>query len=67
MAHLTRFHRTGLDDSLVKKWLLLQAYGAERPNEPVQVQGLDRDKVLCTVTRSYFKVRTQSCLTHILL
>ncbi|KAJ7814371.1 hypothetical protein B0H13DRAFT_1924870 [Mycena leptocephala] len=57
MAHLTRFHCTGLDDSLVKKWLLLQAYGAERPNEPVQVQvqGLDRDKVLCTVTRSYFK------------
>ncbi|KAJ7914136.1 hypothetical protein B0H13DRAFT_1873214 [Mycena leptocephala] len=47
------YKQAGLDNGLVKKWLLLQAYGAEGSNDALH--GSHGDTVLCTVTRSYFK------------
>jgi hypothetical protein len=49
----TRFYRTDLDNSLVKKWLMLQAYRAEGE----EFCPLEGDAVLCTVSRTYSKVR----------
>ncbi|KAJ7318499.1 hypothetical protein DFH08DRAFT_819777 [Mycena albidolilacea] len=47
----TRFHRTDIDTSLVKKWLMLQAYRAEGE----ELCPLEGDAVLCTVSRTYSK------------
>jgi hypothetical protein len=48
----TRFYRTDLDNSLVKKWLMLQAYRAEGE----LFCPLEGDAILCTVSRTYSKV-----------